>query len=69
MHAINMSCKSFSVMEGMPIEGTRRTMHPSSLWPLTTHGLRALGGALVWGVIEFVALARSRRSARRAAST
>jgi hypothetical protein len=38
---------------------------PHMLWPTTSHSLRALGGALVWGVVEVVALARSRWSARR----
>jgi hypothetical protein len=41
-------------------------MHPSLLWPPKPHTFRALGGALVWGLIEIVALARSRSSARRA---
>ncbi|WP_272947473.1 hypothetical protein [Variovorax sp. JS1663] len=40
-------------------------MNSSLLWPPNPHGLRALGGALVWGLIEIVALARSRRSAGR----
>ncbi|WP_436822937.1 hypothetical protein [Variovorax sp. DT-64] len=44
-------------------------MQSSLLWPPNRHAFRALGGALVWGLIEFVALARSRRSARRAART
>lgn len=69
MHAISMSYKSLSVREGTLIEGTRHTMQPSLFWPPNPHAFRALGGALVWGLIEFVALARSRRSARRAART
>jgi len=40
-------------------------MHPSLFWPPATHGLRALGGALLWGLIELVALARSRRTQRQ----
>ncbi|WP_345539158.1 hypothetical protein [Variovorax defluvii] len=40
-------------------------MNSPLLRPLNPHGLRALGGALVWGLIEIVALARSRRSAAR----
>jgi hypothetical protein len=66
MHAINVSYTSLSVTEGPLIEGARRTMQSSLLWPPNPHAFRALGGALVWGLIEFVALARSRRSARRA---
>jgi len=65
MHAINMSHKPLRVTDGSPIEGARHAMHPSPLWPLNPHTFRALGGALVWGLIEIVALARSRRSARR----
>jgi hypothetical protein len=62
MHAINVSYKSLSVAKGTTIEGTRRTMHPSSFRLPTTHGLRALGAAILWGLIEVLALARSRRS-------
>jgi hypothetical protein len=40
-------------------------MNASFFWPPNPHTFRALGGALVWGLIEIVALARSRRSARR----
>jgi hypothetical protein len=38
---------------------------PHMLWPTNSHSVRALGGALVWGVVEVLALARSRWSARR----
>jgi len=44
-------------------------MHSSLFWPPTPRTFRALSGALVWGLIEFIALARSRRSARRAGKT
>jgi hypothetical protein len=62
MHAINMSHKALRVAEGSPIEGARHAMNSSSLfWPPNPHTFRALGGALVWGLIEIVALARARR--------
>jgi hypothetical protein len=32
---------------------------------MTTHGLRAIAGALAWGLVESIALARSRRALRR----
>ncbi|MDR6534608.1 hypothetical protein J2739_000368 [Variovorax soli] len=53
----------------MPIEGIRHTMHPSLLWAPTATGFRALGAALLWGLIEVLALARSRRSTQRATRT
>lgn len=31
---------------------------------ITTHGLRAIAGALAWGLAESIALARSRRRQR-----
>ena len=69
MRAINMSHKALRVTQGPPIEGARPSMNSSLFWPPNPHTFRALGGALVWGLIEIVALARSRRSARRATRT
>jgi hypothetical protein len=40
-------------------------MHLSSRLKTTTHGLRAIAGALAWGLVESIALARSRRTLRR----
>lgn len=65
MHAINMSHEPLRVTQGPPIEGARPSMNSSLFWPPNRLTFRALGGALVWGLIEIVALARSRRSARR----
>ncbi|WP_179107037.1 hypothetical protein [Variovorax sp. KK3] len=39
--------------------------HSPHFWPPNPHGWRALGGALVWGLIEIVALARARHGAGR----
>ncbi len=33
--------------------------------PMTAHGFRAIAGALAWGFVESIALARSRRALRR----
>ena len=40
-------------------------MRLSPRLPLTPHGLRAIAGALAWGLVESIALARSRRTLRR----
>jgi hypothetical protein len=37
---------------------------PFTLLPSTRHPFRGIGAALLWGVVELVALARSRRAVR-----
>jgi hypothetical protein len=37
---------------------------PFTILPSTRHPFRGIGSALLWGVVEFVALARSRMATR-----